>query len=140
MKRFALLYVVLSSSALLAQRLPELARPVNYQLTFSPDFEKNIFAGRETISIQVLKPTSEIVLNAAEIDFLSASITSAGGKQEAKVSLDKSKQMATLTVPKQLAVGKAAIQIQFNGLLNDELRGFYLGKDEQGRKYAVTQF
>ena len=122
------------------QRLPELARPVNYQLTFAPDFEKNIFAGQETISIQVLKPTSEIVLNAAEIDFLSSSITSAGATQDAKVTLDKSKQMATLTVEKALAAGPATIQIRFNGLLNDELRGFYLGKDEQGRKYAVTQF
>jgi aminopeptidase N len=140
MKRFVLLCVVLSSFLSFAQRLPELARPVNYQLTFTPDFEKNIFAGQETISIQILKPTTEIVLNSAEIDFLSASITSAGVSQDAKVTLDKSKQMATLAVAKTLAAGPATVQIHFNGLLNDELRGFYLGKDEQGRKYAVTQF
>ncbi len=140
MKRFVLFCIVLSTFGLFAQRLPELARPVNYQLTFAPDFEKNIFSGQETISIQVLKPTSEIVLNAAEIDFLSASITSAGATQDAKVTLDKNKQMATLTVEKALAAGPATIHIRFNGLLNDELRGFYLGKDEQGRKYAVTQF
>jgi aminopeptidase N/puromycin-sensitive aminopeptidase len=140
MKRFVLLYVVLSSFLSFAQRLPELARPVNYQLTFAPDFEKNIFAGQETISIQVLKPTSEIVLNAVEIDFLSASIASAGATQDAKVTIDKDKQMATLAVAKALAAGPATIQVHFNGLLNGQLRGFYLGKDEQGRKYAVTQF
>jgi aminopeptidase N/puromycin-sensitive aminopeptidase len=92
------------------------------------------------ISVQILKPTSEIVLNAAEIDFLSASITSAGATQQAKITLDKEKEMATLAVPKKLAAGRATIQVHFKGLLNDELRGFYLGKDEQGRKYAVTQF
>jgi aminopeptidase N len=140
MRCLALLCVVLSSFLSFAQRLPELARPINYKLTFAPDFEKNIFAGRETISIQVLKPTTEIVLNAAEIDFLSASITSAGLTQEAKVTLDKDKQMATLAVEKSLTAGPATIKVHFNGLLNDELRGFYLGKDEQGRKYAVTQF
>src|SRR5712672_1918423 len=140
MKRFALLCVVLSSFLSFAQRLPELARPVNYQLNFAPDFKKNTFTGEERISIQVLKPTSEIVLNAAEIDFVSASITSAGVTQETEVSLDKTKQMATLTLAKPIAAGPATIQIHFNGLLNDELRGFYLGKDEQGRKYAVTQF
>ena len=140
MKRFALLCVVLLSFFSFAQRLPELARPVNYQLTFAPDFEKNIFTGQETISIQILKPTSEIVLNAAELDFLSASITSAGATQQAKVSFDKVKQMATLTVAQTVAAGPATVQIHFNGLLNDELRGFYLGKDEKGRKYAVTQF
>src|SRR5882724_272425 len=139
-KRLVLLCVVLCSCLTFAQRLPELARPVNYKLTFAPDFEKNIFTGQETISIQVLKPTTEIVLNAAEIDFLSASITSADFTQKTKVTLDKSKQTATLTVAKPLAAGRAIIQTHFNGLLNDELRGFYLGKDEQGRKYAVTQF
>src|SRR6266850_6844546 len=102
MKRLVLLCVVLSSFPSFAQRLPELARPVNYKLTFAPDFEKNTFAGQETISIRVLKPTSEIVLNAAEIDFLSASITSAGVTQAAKVTLDKDKQMATLSVEKRL--------------------------------------
>jgi aminopeptidase N len=48
--------------------------------------------------------------------------------------------MATLVVAKAIAAGPSTIQIRFNGILNDELRGFYLGKDEQGRKYAVTQF
>jgi aminopeptidase N len=140
MRRFVLLCVILFSFFSFAQRLPELARPINYQLTFAPDFEKNIFSGQETISIQIAKPTSEIVLNADQIDFLSVSITSAGATQEAKVSLDKVKQMATLTVPRTLAARAATIQIHFTGLLNDELRGFYLGKDESGRKYAVTQF
>ena len=41
---------------------------------------------------------------------------------------------------KELKPGTATVQISFTGILNSELRGFYLGKDEQGRKYAVTQF
>src|SRR5258705_11979248 len=114
MRRFAWMCVVLHSFLSFAQRLPELARPVNYQLTFAPDFEKNIFAGEETISIQVLKPTSQIVLNAAEIDFVNASITSAGSTQEATVSLDKARQMATLAVAKTIAAGTATLQIYFN--------------------------
>jgi len=140
MRRLALLCVVLSSSISFAQRLPELARPVNYKLTFAPDFEKNIFTGQETILIQVLKPTSEIILNAAQIDFVSVSITSAGLTQQATVTPDKEKEMAKLVVEKRLSAGPATIQVRFKGLLNDELRGFYLGKDEQSRKYAVTQF
>jgi hypothetical protein len=51
-----------------AQHLPEFARPVKYQPTFAPDFDKNTFAGQETISVQVLKPMSEIVLNAGSRD------------------------------------------------------------------------
>lgn len=123
-----------------AQRLPELAIPDNYKLAFAPDFTKNNFSGNETIQVRVLKPTSTIVLNAAEIDFDVATITSGGASQKAKVTLDKEKEMATLTVGNPIQPGAATIQIRYTGILNDQLRGFYLGKDSDGRKYAATQF
>jgi hypothetical protein len=47
-----------------AQRLPEIAVPESYKLSFAPDLTKNTFAGEETIQVRVLKSTSEIVLNA----------------------------------------------------------------------------
>jgi aminopeptidase N/puromycin-sensitive aminopeptidase len=47
--------------------------------------------------------------------------------------------MARLAVDKPLQPGPATIQISYTGILNDELRGFYIGKDDQGRKYAATQ-
>jgi len=123
-----------------AQRLPELATPENYQLSFTPNFTSDNFKGEESIRIRVLKPTTQIVLNSAEIEFQSATITSGGTTQTAKVSLDKEKEMATLAFDKQIAAGPASLQISFTGILNNELRGFYLGKDKDGRKYAVTQF
>ena len=46
--------------------------------------------------------------------------------------------MATLTVPEPIAEGRATIQIEYTGILNDKLRGFYISK-ANGRKYAVTQ-
>jgi aminopeptidase N len=123
-----------------AQRLPELVVPDNYKLAFAPDFTKNDFTGGEIIQVRVLKPTSEIVLNAAEINFDVATITSGGASQKAKVTLDKEKEMATLTVGNPIQPGAATIQIRYTGILNDQLRGFYLGKDSDGRKYAATQF
>lgn len=127
------------SGLAVAQRLPKTAFPENYRLTFSPDFEKDNFAGDETIQIRVLKPTASITLNAVDIDFREAVIASGGQKQPAKVSIDKGKQMATLTVAKELPLGQASIHITYSGILNDQLRGFYLSK-AGGRKYAVTQF
>ena len=124
----------------LAQRLPDIAVPDHYTLTFSPDFTKNDFAGDETIAVQVLKPTSQIVLNAIDIDFHEASITSGASTQTATVTLDKDKQMATLAVAHPLPPGPATIHIRYVGILNNELRGFYLGKDSNGQKYAATQF
>jgi aminopeptidase N len=142
MKRtFAVLaFIVLTISLATAQRLPEVARPDNYKLTFTPDLENAKFAGDETITIHVLKPTSEITLNAVDIDFQDVTITSSGANQKAKVTPQKENEMVVLGVEKPLAAGPATIHITYTGILNNEMRGFYLGKDDQGRKYAATQF
>ena len=123
-----------------AQRLPELATPDNYKLTLAPDLAKAGFSGDETIQIRVLQPASRIVLNAAQIDFRQVSVASGAVAQTAKVTLDKDQEQATLSVDKPLPAGPATIHIVYTGILNDELRGFYLGKDSEGRKYAATQF
>ena len=123
-----------------AQRLPEAAVPENYKLSFTPDLDKATFEGDETISIRVLMPTSEITLNAADIDFHEVTITSGGATQKASGTYEKEKEMVVLTVAKSLPAGPATIHITYSGILNSEMRGFYLGKDEQGRKYAATQF
>jgi aminopeptidase N len=122
----------------LGQRLPEVAKPDNYKLSFTPDLHTAKFEGDETISVQVLKPSSEIKLNSADIDFHDVSITSAGTTQSAKVTPEK--EMVVLSLAQPLAPGLAIIHITYAGILNDEMRGFYLGKDDQGRRYAATQF
>ena len=134
-----LLTIVLVCVSAEAQRLPDLAVPDNYRLTFTPDFDKDNFSGDETIQIRVLKPSSSLVLNALDIDFREVTIASGGAIQVAKVTTDKQKQMVTLTVPQELHAGAATIHIRYTGVLNNELRGFYLGK-AGGRKYAATQF
>jgi aminopeptidase N/puromycin-sensitive aminopeptidase len=133
-------FIVLALSAAVAQRLPEIARPENYKLTFTPDLENARFEGDEAIAIRVLKPTSEITLNAVDIDFHDVTITSGSATQKAKVTPEKDKEMVVLSVEKPLAAGAATIHITYTGILNSEMRGLYLGKDDQGRKYAATQF
>ena len=133
-------FLVLTLTLASAQRLPETARPENYKLTFTPDLENAKFEGDETITVKVLKPTSDITLNSADIDFHDVTVTSGGSAQKAKVTPDKDKEMVVLSVEKPLAAGAATIHITYTGILNSEMRGLYLGKDDQGRKYASTQF
>jgi aminopeptidase N len=133
-------FALMTLSLAAAQRLPEMAVPENYKLFFTPDLDKATFEGDETISIRILQPTPEITLNAADINFHEVMISSGGATQRAKVTLDKDKEMALLTVEKQLPIGAASVHIIYTGILNDEMRGFYLGKDDKGRKYAATQF
>jgi len=140
-KLFAVVtFIVLTLPSAIAQRLPGTARPENYKLTFAPDLEKAKFEGDETIAVRVLKPTPEITLNAVDIDFHEVTISSGGATQRAKVTPEKEKEMVVLSVEKPLSAGAATIHITYTGILNDEMRGLYLGKDDRGRKYASTQF
>jgi len=129
----------LATSLCAAQRLPQTAVPESYILSLAPDLAKASFEGDETIHIHLPQPSRRIVLNAVDIEFHEVAITSGGRTQTAKVALDKDKQTATLSVDKVLPTGSAAIHILYSGTLNNEMRGFYLGKDDQGRKYAATQ-
>ncbi len=133
-------FFVLTIALAAAQRLPEGARPENYKLTFTPDLDKAKFEGDESIVIRLLKASSEITLNAVDIDFHDVTVTSNGTTQKAKVTPQKEKEMVVLSVEKPLAAGAATVHITYTGILNDEMRGLYLGKDDKGRKYAASQF
>ena len=134
----AFLTVAAAASPAIAQRLPSGVTPTHYTLWFAPDLEHATFRGRETIEINVQRQTPTITLNAAEIAFGNVTIDAGGRMQTAQVALDGKNEMATLTVPQPVAAGRASIQITYTGILNDQLRGFYLSK-ANGRRYAVTQ-
>ena len=122
-----------------AQRLPSTVIPTHYDLSLTPDLKAATFSGVESIAINIAQPTSAITLNAVEIVFQSVTIDAGGSQQTAAVSLDNDKQQATFTFPAAVSAGKATLHIQFTGILNNQLRGFYLSKTSR-RNYAVTQF
>jgi aminopeptidase N/puromycin-sensitive aminopeptidase len=131
--------VLILGSPATAQRLPGTVVPEHYTLTLTPDLKAATFSGVESIELTVAEPTDRIVLNAAEIAFQSVTVTAGGKQQTAVVTLDKDKEQATFTFPEKLPAGKAALAIAYTGILNNELRGFYLSKTAR-RNYAVTQF
>jgi aminopeptidase N len=122
-----------------AQRLPASVQPDHYDLAFDVDLAAARFGGLETIQIRLSESTRRIVLHAAEIEFESATITADGLSQQATVTLHEPTQTATLSVPRAVPAGPAAIAVRFRGTLNDDLRGFYLSRAND-RRYAVTQF
>ena len=132
--------LILAPAGLLhAQRLPQAVRPEHYTLTLTPDLKAATFSGVETIDVTIAEPTDRITLNAAEIAFQSVSVAAGGKQQKATVALDKEKEQATFTFAETLPAGKATLAIAYTGILNGELRGFYLSKTAR-RNYAVTQF
>jgi aminopeptidase N len=129
-------------------RLPRTVRPRRYDLTLEPDLDTATFAGEETIEVEVVEPTAEIVLNAAEIEVDEASVELPGDGGDAKpatitLSLDEEAERLTLRLDQELPVGPAIVHLRFRGVLNDKLQGFYRSTftDEAGdeRVLATTQ-
>ena len=135
---FFVVSAVLLAVPAFAQRLPGGVTPEHYTLWFAPDLAKATFRGRETIRVQVGKPTTAITLHAAEITFDEVSVTAGGRTQRARVTEDAKNEMVTFTVPQPVPAGAASIAVTYTGLLNDKLRGFYLSV-ANGRRYGVTQ-
>lgn len=122
-----------------AQRLLSAVVPEHYALTLAPDLKTATFTGAEFIDVTVKEATNSITLNAAEITFERVTIATGGKEQTASVTLDKDKQQATFTFAYPISAGNATLSIHYSGILNHELRGFYLSRTAR-RNYAVTQF
>ena len=122
-----------------AQRLPAGVTPTHYALTVTPDIAAAAFTGLEKIDVTIAAPTRTVSLNAIELALQSVTVFAAGKRQTASVSLDASKEQATFTFANEIPAGQAKLEIHFTGVLNNELRGFYLSRTAK-RNYAVTQF
>ncbi len=134
-----------SPATLDSYRLPRHVVPIRYDLRLEPDLATARFAGEETITLTIHQLTSEIVLNAIELDITSAKIEGdSGPARQATMMLDAALQRCHLTFTEPLSPGTWKLTMIFSGTLNDKLRGFYRStyKDEGGaiHSLAATQF
>jgi aminopeptidase N len=133
------LAILITASFAQAQRLPRTVFPIHYDLIFEPDLAKATFNGQEAIEISVQRPATSITLHAMQLKLHEATIVVGIDTQPATVTYDTPSETATLTFAKPLQAGRAAIHIAYTGILNNDLRGLYLG-EANGRRYASTQF
>ena len=126
--------------------LPANVKPSKYTITLEPDLEAFTFDGRETIEIEILEAAREITLNCVEIDVGSCRLLHESGQtlSPAKTVYDESGETVTFKFDAEVPAGRASLDIEFVGELNDKLRGFYRSRytDSQGkgRYLASTQF
>jgi aminopeptidase N len=130
--------ILLSGGVAFAQRLPATVTPLHYDITVAPRLADATFGGNVKIRVRLAAPASTIVLNAAEIKFGASAITAGGRTQPAEVTPDPAKEQATFKFAAPVPAGEAELEIAYEGILNDNLRGLYLSK-ANNRRYAVTQ-
>ena len=126
--------------------LPKNVKPTRYVLILEPDLELFTFLGSEQITIDVDTPTDTIVLNSTELEIQSAAVTLANGASHRAIGIafDEEGETVTVTFGAPVPAGEAELRLEFTGLLNDKLRGFYRSSytDAEGdqRWMAATQF
>lgn len=117
--------------------------PINYDLTFEPNFNSFTFLGKEILDVKIKTPTNTIHLDAAELKIKSCFVIYNGEKIKADTKLVEKNESLIIQMPKKIK-GHARILLDFVGILNDRLIGFYRSqyKDKAGiTKYlATTQF
>src|SRR5665811_208048 len=125
-------------------RLPRTVAPRRYDIEIAPDLEAFTFRGTETIDVEISEPVDDIVLNAIEIEITDAALVVCGRRIPASVSYDGEMQRATLALHETAPVGSGSVQLEFDGVLNDQLHGFYRSKftdvDGDEQVIATTQF
>ncbi len=132
--------------------LPDNVRPVHYDLTLTPNFDDFTFDGEVDVTVSMEPGTSEIMLNCAEIEIHSATVswTDANGEQEqaaSNIAYDADAETATISIPGTPAdglMGNQHLRMSFTGELNDKLRGFYrsqyVNPEGETAYLATTQF
>ena len=130
-------------------RLPRHVVPRHYDLALEPDLSQAAFTGEATIAIEVQEATSQIVLNAAELELASAWLTPADAPDNTQptplaVATDPATERVSFTAAEPIAPGNYRLGCAFAGELNDQLRGFYLStfadQQDQTQRLALTQF
>ena len=125
-------------------QLPRNAKPTHYAIEVTPHADKMAFDGKVKIGVDVLEPTSTIVLQAVNMTFANSTLSAKGGKpMPAKVSIDAENQTATFAFDKPLAAGSYVLATDYTGAINTQANGlFAIDYDtDAGKKRALyTQF
>ena len=126
-------------------RLARSVVPSAYRVFLTPDLEAFTFSGRVEIDVDIHVSVSELKMNAVDLELGAATISADGTSYRSQEHhLDDTYETVTFNFDRDVPVGPAVVEIAFDGILNDQLHGFYRSTytDDQGVDYtiATTQF
>ncbi|XP_050216793.1 aminopeptidase M1 [Mercurialis annua] len=127
-------------------RLPKFAAPKQYDIHLKPDLSACTFSGTVSIHLDIVSTTKFIVLNAADLSVNSNSVslkTSSKVFQAVKVELFEADEILVVEFGETLPIQSGILGIEFDGILNDKMKGFYKSSyeiDGEKKNMGVTQF
>jgi puromycin-sensitive aminopeptidase len=127
-------------------RLPRAVTPSRYDLSIQPDLGAGTFTGSEDVAVDVHDPVGVVVLNILELTVDGGWLIDPDGRrlEIGEVEVDERLQRVTLGLSGEASPGPWTLHLDFHGVLNDKLRGFYRSTytEEDGLEHviATTQF
>uniref|UniRef100_A0AC34GGY9 Aminopeptidase N-like N-terminal domain-containing protein n=1 Tax=Panagrolaimus sp. ES5 TaxID=591445 RepID=A0AC34GGY9_9BILA len=108
-------------------RLPEIAKPVSYDIHITPCLKTFKCKGIETIVVDVTTSTDFLKLHSSEIDINSIQVKLADGSELKGVTFELDRKWMTLTIifPQKIETQKVNLLIDFVAEHNNKMRGFY---------------
>jgi tricorn protease interacting factor F2/3 len=116
--------------------------PDHYHIKLKPDLESFRFKGQVTILIQAEKAIESIELNLQELAIWKCSFENDQIRAPCAFSVDPGSETLQVHLPQSIT-GKCKLAIEFEGLINDDMAGFYRSQYRLEGKpayIAVTQF
>ena len=116
--------------------------PINYKLIFEPDLKKFTFNGIESITADCKKSTDIITMHCAELKITSCQVKLKGKIIKSFPKINEKNEELGIKLSEKVK-GKITIDLEFQGILNDRLLGFYRSQYVQNGKtkyLATTQF
>jgi len=125
-------------------RLTRTVLPTRYDLVIETDADATRFNGEVTIDLDIVEPTTTIVLHAKELEVELVELTAAGGPVAAELAVDAARERISVVAAQELAAGPAALRLRFAAPVSSGLLGYYRSTytDADGvpRVLAATQF
>jgi aminopeptidase N len=112
--------------------LPKDVVPRSYLIHLEPDIERQVTDGVESIEIEVLKPTTRIVLNALDTQIAKARIEIDDQSQQLSPEFDQNQQTVSFHLTRILPTGKYTLSLKFQNRIIEEPHGLFIQRYEVG--------
>ncbi|MBW2430557.1 MAG: M1 family metallopeptidase [Deltaproteobacteria bacterium] len=116
--------------------------PLNYGIHLKPDLADFRFDGKCEYHFEAPNPVAEVTLNILEIAIWDCRVWLSGHLVNCAFKVNPDHEEVVIFLPEPMS-GKIDLEINFQGLINDKMAGFYRSKytyQEKTRYIAVTQF
>ena len=111
-------------------KLPKEVVPKEYAIRIVPNLEKFVFAGSETVTLNVRQPVRRLVLNSADIEITKASLDEKELPKSA-LKLDPKEETLTITLSDELPAGAHSLALDFTGKINQQGQGLFYARYQE---------